>query len=242
VLGLVLLWILLFRTVFTTSRRLQATALENARLALLDSLTGLPNRRMLAERMRRTITEAHIPSAILMERAGEGIVRNLEEHCGPVRGKTITIFCGKGNNGGDGLVAARLLYRRRARVHVVLLATVADLSRDTATMYRRFIHIAGRSAVSRFRSRDQAWTRVSSSDILLDALLGTGLSSDVSGPYREAIELINGAGKPIIAVDIPSGIHADTGAILGQAIRATLTIRLSRLSPRALMRRRASLS
>ena len=71
---------------------------------------------------RRTITEAHVPSAVLMERAGEGIVRNLEEHCGPARGKAITILCGKGNNGGDGLVAARLLCRRRARVHVVLLA------------------------------------------------------------------------------------------------------------------------
>lgn len=173
---------------------------------------------------RRTIAEAHVPSAVLMERAGEGIVRNLEEHCGPARGKTITILCGKGNNGGDGLVAARLLCRRRARVHVVLLATVTDLSRDAAAMYRRFVHIAGRSAVSRFRSSDQARALVASSDILLDALLGTGLSSEVSGTYREAIELINGAGKPVIAVDIPSGIHADTGAILGRAIRATLTI------------------
>ncbi|MEP6960278.1 MAG: NAD(P)H-hydrate epimerase, partial [Nitrospirota bacterium] len=173
---------------------------------------------------RRTITEAHIPSTVLMERAGEGIVRNLEEYCGSARGKTITILCGKGNNGGDGLVAARLLRRRRARVHVVLFAPIADLSRDATAMYRRFVHIAGRSAVSRFRSGDQIRALVASSDILLDALLGTGLSSEVSGPYREAIELINGAGKPVIAVDIPSGIHADTGTILGRAIRATLTI------------------
>ncbi len=173
---------------------------------------------------RRTITEAHIPSSVLMERAGEGIVRNLEEYCGSARGKTITILCGKGNNGGDGLVAARLLRRRRARVHVVLFATIADLSRDATAMYRRFVHIAGRSAVSRFRSGDQTRALVASSDILLDALLGTGLSSEVSGPYREAIELINAAGKPVIAVDIPSGIHADTGTILGRAIRATLTI------------------
>jgi len=57
---------------------------------------------------RRTIIEAHVPSTVLMERAGEGIVRHLEEHCGPVRGRTITILCGKGNNGGDGLVVALL--------------------------------------------------------------------------------------------------------------------------------------
>ena len=173
---------------------------------------------------RRTITEAHIPSAILMERAGEGIVRHLEQHCRPLRGKTITILCGKGNNGGDGLVVARLLHRRRARIHVMLLTPITDLSRDTAAMYRRFIRVAGRSAIIRFRSADQARPLLASSDILIDALLGTGLSSVVTGTYREAIDVINSAGKPVIAVDIPSGLQADTGAILGRAIRATLTI------------------
>jgi len=172
----------------------------------------------------RTITEAHIPSTVLMERAGEGIVRHLEEHCGPVRGKTITILCGKGNNGGDGLVVARLLYRRHARIHVVLLTPITDLSRDSAVMYRRLVRVAGRAAIVRFRSADQARPLLTSSDLLVDALLGTGLSSVVTGAYGEAIELINSAGKPVIAVDIPSGLHADTGAILGRAIRATLTI------------------
>jgi hydroxyethylthiazole kinase-like uncharacterized protein yjeF len=173
---------------------------------------------------RRTIIEAHIPSTVLMERAGEGIVRHLEEYCGPARGKTITLLCGKGNNGGDGLVVARLLHRRRARIHVVLLAPITDLSRDTAAMYRRLVRVVGRTAIVRFRSADQVRPLLASSDILVDALLGTGLSSVVTGPYREAIELINSAGKPIIAIDIPSGLHADTGAILGRAIRATLTI------------------
>lgn len=173
---------------------------------------------------RRTITEAHVPSTVLMERAGEGIVRHLEEHCGPVRGKTIAILCGKGNNGGDGLVVARLLHRRRARIHVILLTPVTDLGRDAATMYRRLVRVTGRTAIIRFRSADQVRPLLASSDILIDALLGTGLSSVVTETYREAIELINSAGKPVIAVDIPSGLHADTGAILGQAIRATLTI------------------
>src|SRR5262249_17609845 len=79
-------------------------------------------------------------------------------------------------------------------------------------------------AIVRFRSADQARPLLTSSDILVDALLGTGLSSVVTGIYGEAIDLINSAGKPVIAVDIPSGLHADTGAILGRAIRATLTI------------------
>ena len=173
---------------------------------------------------RRTITEAHVPSAVLMERAGEGIVRHLEQRYGPLRGKTVTILCGKGNNGGDGLVVARLLHRRRALVHVVLLTPMTNLSRDTAVMYRRFVRVAGRTAIVRFRSADQMKPLLASSDILVDALLGTGLSSVVTGPYREAIDLMNSAGKLVIAIDIPSGLHADSGAILGQAVRATLTI------------------
>jgi hydroxyethylthiazole kinase-like uncharacterized protein yjeF len=173
---------------------------------------------------RRTIIEAHIPSAVLMERAGEGIVKHLEEHCGPARGKTITILCGKGNNGGDGLVVARLLHRRHARIHVMLLTPITGLSRDTAAMYRRFIRVAGQAGIVRFRSADQVQSLFASSDILVDALFGTGLSSVVTGTYREVIDLINSAGKPVIAVDIPSGLHADTGSILGQAVRATLTI------------------
>lgn len=174
----------------------------------------------------RTITEAHIPGAVLMERAGEGIVRHLEAHYGPTQDKTITILCGKGNNGGDGLVVARLLRRRHTKVQVVLLTPITELSHDATTMYRRLVRVAGRTATVRFRSADHTRSLLASSDIVVDALLGTGLSSDVTGAYREAIELINGAGKPIVAIDLPSGLHADSGAILGQAIRATLTITL----------------
>jgi NAD(P)H-hydrate epimerase len=106
----------------------------------------------------------------------------------------------------------------------MLLTAITDLSRDTAAMYRRFVRVAGRSAIVRFRSADQARPLLASSDILIDALLGTGLSSAVTGIYREAIDLINSVEKPVIAVDIPSGLQADTGAILGRAIRATLTV------------------
>jgi NAD(P)H-hydrate epimerase len=106
----------------------------------------------------------------------------------------------------------------------MLLTPITDLSRDTAAMYRRFVRVAGRSAIVRFRSADQARPLLASSDILIDALLGTGLTSVVTGTYREAIDLINSVEKPVIAVDIPSGLQADTGAILGRAIRATLTV------------------
>lgn len=173
---------------------------------------------------RRTITEAHVPSSVLMERAGEGVVTHLEQRYGPVRGKTIAIFCGKGNNGGDGLVVARLLHRRRALVHVFLLAPPADLSRDAAGMYRRFVRTAARTAVKPFHSADQVRALVASCDFVIDALLGTGISSAVTGHYRDAIDLINDVHRPVIAVDIPSGIHADSGAVLGRAVRASMTV------------------
>ncbi|MCX5723737.1 MAG: NAD(P)H-hydrate dehydratase [Nitrospirae bacterium] len=175
---------------------------------------------------RRTITDAQIPGAVLMERAGGGIVKQLEAQYGPARGKTITILCGKGNNGGDGLVVARLLHQQRAKVHVLLLTPITDLSRDAATMYRRLVRVAGQGRIVRFRSAEQAQPILAASAILVDAILGTGLSSDVTGAYCEAIELINRSGKPVIAIDLPSGLHTDSGAILGHAIRASLTVTL----------------
>ncbi|MBA5866738.1 MAG: NAD(P)H-hydrate dehydratase [Nitrospira sp. CR1.3] len=173
---------------------------------------------------RRAIVEGRIPGSLLMERAGEGVVTALEERFGPPRGKSIAILCGKGNNGGDGLVVARLLRRRGAKVRVLLLAPVSDLTRDAAAMHRRLVRASGKSSLAPFKSDDQARTVLASSDIVIDALLGTGLSSEVSGNYRAAIDLMNRSGRPIVAVDIPSGIHADSGALLGAAVRASLTV------------------
>lgn len=173
---------------------------------------------------RRTITEAKLPGTVLMERAGIGVVRFLEETYGPPRGRRVTILCGKGNNGGDGLVVARLLRERRADVMVLLLAPATELAHDAGLMYRRWLRAAGKSSTKLFRSSDQVQRTLSSSDIIVDALLGTGLSNEVTGTYRDAIQLINRSGRPVIAVDIPSGIHADNGLQLGQAVRASATV------------------
>ena len=173
---------------------------------------------------RRTISEAHIPATTLMERAGSGIVSCLEQRLGPLRGKTVTVICGKGNNGGDGFVAARLLRRRHANVRVLALAPTSELSRDAATMYRQFVRGTGKSSVYLYTSKAQAQAFLQDCDIVVDALLGTGLSSAVTGRYAEAIDVINETGRPVVAVDLPSGLHADTGTILGRAVRASLTV------------------
>jgi ADP-dependent NAD(P)H-hydrate dehydratase / NAD(P)H-hydrate epimerase len=187
-------------------------------------MTKIVTAAQMQELDRRTIVEARIPATTLMERAGLGVVSSLEKRFGPTRGKTVTIVCGKGNNGGDGFVAARILRRHHAKVHILALASVSELRRDAATMYKQFVRGAGRSGVHVYTSKAQALALLQDSDILVDALLGTGLSSAVTGRYADAIDSINEALRPVVAVDLPSGLHADSGTILGQAVRASLTV------------------
>ncbi|MFQ5991034.1 MAG: NAD(P)H-hydrate dehydratase [Nitrospiraceae bacterium] len=174
---------------------------------------------------QRAIKEARIPSLTLMEHAGAGVVDAMERTLGSLAEQQIIVLCGKGNNGGDGFVVARLAKQKRASVHVALLSKLSDLSADAKTMYRRFVGRAGSSRVHTLPSRDRLSSLLSRSHVAVDALLGTGLSSAVTGPYQAAIETVNQARDlRIVAVDLPSGIHADTGAVLGTAVRASLTV------------------
>ncbi len=172
---------------------------------------------------RRTIQEAGVPGKDLMERAGSGVVATLEQTFGSPRGKTVTIFCGKGNNGGDGFVVARLLHRKHCKVNVCLMALPQELKGDAKTMYQRFSKLAGTPKILVLPSQDTMHQLINRSDLLVDALLGTGISSPVKGHYQTAIETMNASGLPTIAVDIPSGIHTDTGAIMGIAVQARQT-------------------
>lgn len=178
----------------------------------------------MQELERRTITEARIPATILMERAGSGVVSSLQQWMGPLRGKKVTVICGKGNNGGDGFVAARLLRRHHANVRVLAMASLSELSRDAATMYRQFVRGAGKSSVHPYTSKAAAQLLLHDSDILVDALLGTGLSTAITGRYADVIDSINETNHPVVAVDLPSGLHADTGTSLGRGVRASLTV------------------
>lgn len=176
---------------------------------------------------RRTTLEGGIASLTLMENAGAGVADVVEKRFGPVAGKTVAVFCGKGNNGGDGFVAARLLKRRGASVRALLLAPATSLKGDARTMYRRFVKSAGASAVLANPTAHQMAARAGKSDLVIDALLGTGLSSPVAGAYRDAIEALNATEAPVVSVDLPSGIHADAGAVMGLAVTATCTVTLA---------------
>ena len=173
---------------------------------------------------RRTIEEAKVPGTTLMERAGSGVAKAMEQAFGSLSGKDVTIYCGKGNNGGDGLVLARLLRRKRARVHVLLFANPKELTGSARMMYRRLIKTAGTALIKSQPTEDTIRAKTTKADFLVDALLGTGLSSPVKGQYRQAIESMNASPARTIAVDLPSGIHSDNGAILGIAVRANLTV------------------
>lgn len=173
---------------------------------------------------RRTIEEARVPGLTLMERAGTGVVSVLGDTVGSPNGKTVAILCGKGNNGGDGFVVARLLRRKLARVRVLLLGKPKELTADAKTMYQRFLKLAGASAVLSNPSEESIRTALEKSDLIVDALLGTGISSHVKDQYRIAIDAMNASRAPIIAIDLPSGIHTDTGEILGTAVRANQTV------------------
>ena len=173
---------------------------------------------------RRTIEENGVPGTTLMERAGAGVVACLEQQMGSLRGKTVTVLCGKGNNGGDGFVVARLLHKLRAKVRVLALAPLTELSPDAAAMHRQLVRAAGKTVIKPFASADQTQAVLKDSDVIIDALLGTNLSSEVTGRYGSAIDSINQAHRLTVAVDLPSGIHADSGAVLGRAVQADLTV------------------
>lgn len=177
---------------------------------------------------RRARDKYGIPTLLLMENAAHGILRVIEDTFGPVTNRNITLICGKGNNGGDGLAAARLLHNRGARVQIFLLAKQEELKGDAQTnldiALKMGIDVQGRG--SRTGSYD-IWSvrnAINHSHVIVDAIFGTGLSSQVKGEYLDIIELINNSNRPVVAVDIPTGINSDTGEIMGGAVRATATV------------------
>jgi NAD(P)H-hydrate epimerase len=181
-----------------------------------------------AEEMRRlddaTITTYGIPVTILMEQAGMGVVRELERRYGDPAGRSILVLAGKGHNGGDGLVAARHLVQRGAQVRV-FLTVPTDAGRGEVRLQTEiFRNIGGRLLDPSSYDRAVFRSALEAADLAIDALVGTGLSTPISGFAAELIADLNASAKPVIAVDLPSGISADTGEALGPAVRAALTV------------------
>ncbi len=166
------------------------------------------------------IEEYGIAGTVLMENAGRAVADAAEEM---VEGfGHVAVVCGRGNNGGDGFVAARHLYNRGMSVEVFLLAEAGELSGDAATNCR----IAQKMGLPIVENPDTEVLEaaVDSADIVIDAILGIGISGEVHGAAQSAIETINQSLALVLAVDIPSGLSSDTGAVLGEAVEADRTL------------------
>jgi ADP-dependent NAD(P)H-hydrate dehydratase / NAD(P)H-hydrate epimerase len=183
-----------------------------------------------AEEMREldrlTIQKHGTPSLVLMERAGLGITQAIVERFGTVAKRGVLVVAGKGNNGGDGFVVARLLKKKRIPCEVALLARPPELSPDAAHNLKLFLQLKGKVtqiAADQLSLLQQCMNR---KGLLVDSILGTGMKNEVRDFFAEAITLMNAAGLPIVAVDIPSGLDTDKGTPLGVSIQAELTVAL----------------
>ncbi len=166
-----------------------------------------------------------IPGIELMENAGRGTFEKIRQYFPGALTQGTVVLCGRGNNGGDGFVIARHLHAAGARVKAFLLAPADRVSGDARTNLEAYRRIGGalQEIIDAAQWRSAA-PEMRGSGLIVDALLGTGLSAEVTGLYRTVIEEINAAASArIVSVDIPSGIDATTGAVLGAAVRAHLT-------------------
>ena len=176
------------------------------------------------ERMRQYDTYAintwGIPSAVLMENAGRSTYRLLKEEY--LKGKKkLAVCCGRGNNGGDGFVIARYAARDGFETTVFLTCESAELKGDAALNMELYRTLGGQMVT--VKKPGDVRQRLKEADLIVDALIGTGLSKNVQGLEKDVIEEMNGSGKPIVAVDIPSGLDALRGVPLGIAVKAAGT-------------------
>ncbi len=173
---------------------------------------------------RLTIEKHRVPSLTLMERAGEGVFKCLQERFRGAVKRGVLIVAGRGNNGGDGLVVARYLKKKRIPCEVILLAKKENLSPDAAANHRALLKAKGKVYEVDEGSLSLLSKKLKKHGIVVDSILGTGLRDEVRGLYLDVIETINASGLPVLAVDIPSGLHADTGRPLGTAVQAEITV------------------
>src|SRR5919197_3610956 len=186
------------------------------------------NSSQMREADKRTSEDIGIPSLVLMENAVRQAVAAMEAMYSDLLDRHVGVLCGRGNNGGDGFVVARTLVQRGVDVSVFLLGRVADVRGDARTN----LEILGRLGVTVVEVSDsQAWelhfSEVSDCTLIVDAIFGTGLNAPVSGLLESVIADVNASAIPVVSIDLPSGLSADSPDPIGPSIEAGLTITLA---------------
>jgi len=175
---------------------------------------------------RKAAGDYGIPSIVLMENAGSMVARAvLKLLRGNRRGPKVLVLAGKGNNGGDGLVAARHLLNRGIEVKVFLLAREEDLQGDAAINLKIYRNMGGRVyTIADDKGLQRLDIALLYADVVVDAIYGTGFKGKVAGDVAKVIELVNQRERPVISVDLPSGLEANSGRVHGACIRAGVTV------------------
>jgi ADP-dependent NAD(P)H-hydrate dehydratase / NAD(P)H-hydrate epimerase len=178
---------------------------------------------------KRTSEEFGIPATTLMERAGHAVFDAVREFA--PTGSHIAVFCGKGNNGGDGFVVARVARDHGYFVECLVAAPENEITGLAGDQMR----MAKGQGVCMIFSDSDKWSKklecVAHRDLLIDGLLGTGAKREVEGPIKEAIQAINRSGVPVVSIDVPSGIECNTGEELGESVWACRTVTMGQPKP-----------
>lgn len=180
----------------------------------------------MAELDRQTIEEIGIPGIVLMEAAGRRVVVEVVDLLGDVRDKRVVIFCGKGNNGGDGYVVARHLHKLGAHVETFLIGEHDDVKGDARTNLNILKNIG--IDVLPWSHEEHAFV-AKGGHLVVDALLGTGVKGALRGDYEAVVAQINASGARVVAIDLPTGVETDTGAVHGACVQADVTVTMGHL-------------
>jgi len=170
---------------------------------------------------KTAIEKYGITEEILMENAGEAVTSVIQRELG-IREKRFIVFCGAGNNGGDGFVVARKIHSNGGRVKISILDDARRLKGAAKSNFDIVSKLP--IEVRKLKSIESIKSEVYHCDCIVDAIFGTGLTRKVEGLYGEVIDLINDCRRKVVSVDIPSGINGDTGMIMGKAVKADYTV------------------
>ena len=186
------------------------------------------NSRQMREADRRTIEDIGIPSIVLMENAGRQAVAAMEAAFEDLSTSRVGVLCGRGSNGGDGFVVARTLIQRGVDTAVFLLGSVSEIRGDSRTN----LEILGRIGLTVVEiTNAQEWelhfSEISECDLIVDAIVGTGFHGQLTGMLETVVADVNALGVPVVAIDLPTGLSADSQACEGEAIEASMTVTLA---------------